>query len=56
MQFEEMTRVKSRYWNVDALQNDSKWLEIRKKAEMVLKSLGFKKETPNLFWITFIQS
>ena len=38
-----------------SLESSQEWKDIRKKSLEILKSLGYKKEKPNLFWVQYVE-
>ncbi len=42
-------------WTLDALKKNAEWQDIRFMASELLVLLGWKKQRPNLSWITYVE-
>ena len=43
------------FWTIESFKNSSEWQESRNLARDILSGLGFELETPDLFWLKFVQ-
>jgi hypothetical protein len=50
-----MSEENHKIWTLEALKENDKWEKLRKMALVILKSLHIEKQSPNLYWIKYIE-